>query len=35
MDGCIIAQKGLSEYLGKLEEVDLVLLVDIGIIEVK
>jgi hypothetical protein len=35
MDGCAIAQKGQSKYLGKLEEFGLVLLVDIGIIEVK
>jgi hypothetical protein len=35
MDGCAITQKDQSKYLGKLEEVGLVLLVDIGIIEVK
>jgi hypothetical protein len=35
MDGCAIPQKGQSKYLGKLEEVGLVLLIDIGIIEVK
>jgi hypothetical protein len=32
MDGCAIAQKNQSEYLGKLEEVGLVALIDIGII---
>jgi hypothetical protein len=35
MDSYAIAQKGQSKYLGKLEEVGLVSLVDIGIIEVK
>jgi hypothetical protein len=35
MDGCTIAQKGQSEYLGKLEEAGFVSLVDIGIVEVK
>ncbi len=35
MDGCAIAQKGQSKYLGKLEEIGLVPLVDIGIFEVK
>ncbi len=35
MDGCTITQKGQSKYLGKLEKFLLVLLVDIGIIEVK
>jgi hypothetical protein len=32
MDGCVIAQKGQSKYLGKLEEVGLVAPVDIGLI---
>jgi hypothetical protein len=37
IDGCAIAQKGQFEYLGKLEleELGLVLLIDIGMIEVK
>jgi hypothetical protein len=35
MDGCAIAQKGQSKYIGKLEEIGLVLLVDISIIEIK
>ncbi len=35
MDGCALAQKGQSKYLGKLEEIGLVLLVDITIIKVK
>jgi hypothetical protein len=35
MDGCAIAQKSQSKYLGKLDKVGLVSLVDIGIIEVK
>jgi hypothetical protein len=35
MDGCTISQKCQSKYLGKLEEFGLVLLIAIGVIEVK